>query len=272
MRTNYRQHAQICIISIISCLFPVHVVDGFTYTFSLRQNLSSSSSVFTSTSFRNDKYCNVLNIVSSTDNIVEQQDANYFVEGEIEEGVDVDLAVFDNDYDEQEKSIERLDFEEAINFIQGDDIIAELDIVETLGREKHSEAALQCETALKRLLEFHSAGYYDELFEGLDEQSPFGIAIDAFNACLFAWSKSNSPHCGERAEAILELMANLKSTGLEPDIISFTKYVKARFRISCQCMFSSHFYICTYKCFKRMGKKFGSRTCLPRRSYTSSDV
>ena len=186
-------------------------------------HLAQKSTSFTPIGFGNNKksLTPIFAVSSIVDTVDNKLDTFIFDREE-----DDETGVFDDDDDDDVEAIELLDFEEALNCIEGEDLIAELDIVEALGREKYSQAAIQCETALRKLLSFHEDGCYDELFVGLGDQSPFCISIDAFNACLYAWSKSDNPDCGHRAEAILELMASLKDTGLEPNIVSFTWYVK----------------------------------------------
>ena len=122
--------------------------------------------------------------------------------------------------DRESKEILFLNFDETLKSIQGNDLITELEIIELLGREKHHDSAPRCEVALRKLIDYYKMGRYDELLEDIDKERTLCVFVEAFNVCLFAWSKSDSPDCGKRAEEVLELMATLDD--VDPDIKSFT--------------------------------------------------
>lgn len=114
---------------------------------------------------------------------------------------------------------EYLNFEINMASICGDDLSDELGIVEILGKEKHKEAAIRSEAALRRIIELYEADIYE------DEEYPIQEWLDAFNSCLNAWSRCNRPDRGERAEAVLSLIVDIEF--VEPDICSFTNVLNA---------------------------------------------
>jgi len=114
------------------------------------------------------------------------------------------------------------DFEDAMSFICGEDFISELKMIEVLGKEKHTEAAEQCEAALFKFLQLYDSGIYANFLEKVNSESPMRVSIDAFNSCLHAWAKSKDPLKGEKAEAILTMMSKYNDVGVSPNIVSWT--------------------------------------------------
>jgi len=115
-----------------------------------------------------------------------------------------------------------IDFEEAMNFICGEDFISELEMIEVLGKEKHTEAAEQCEAALFKFLQLYDSGIYANFLENVNSESPMRVSIDAFNSCLHSWAKSKDSLKGEKAEAILTIMSKYNDVGVSPNIVSWT--------------------------------------------------